>query len=611
MDPTAPLRTARELQKNGRTDEALSLLRDAIRRGLLDPESLDKAGRFVQKHQPSANAPIEVMLLGQWTTSWLGNALTAEAWGRGSALRVAEGGYDTILQDLVALRSRPKAPDALVLLPWSGKLDERKDPHEAILRDELEFWSQAWGLARELGSRLIQVGYDWVTPGPEGVHLAGSRGGRLRLIRDLNDALRDALPDNSYFVDLDAISGGFGRARFYDLRRYFWTKQPVSEEGTVELAKHLWAGIRALRTGPKKVLVLDLDNTLWGGVVGETGPHGIGLGETPEGEAFRAIQAHARALTDRGVLLAVASKNNHADAREPFDVNPGMALKFDHIAAFEACWEPKGTTIARIAETLNLGLDSFVFLDDNPAEREQVRQALPDVEVVEVGEEPAEFLRALESGLWFEAGQLTEADRQRAGQYVVERERRDLRAAFTSIEDYLQSLEMSAEIRPVDEADLPRVVQLLAKTNQFNLTTRRHSQAEVERMLSDPRSVSRTFRVRDRFGDYGLVAVLLGVPEDADTIRINTWLMSCRVIGRTVEQLCLREFAEAASGLGFRRILGEFIPTKKNALVADLYDRLGFARVEAAEGAEGTRYRLDLDGAELPVTYVRGRSEPR
>jgi FkbH-like protein len=612
IDQADLFRSLTGLRKAGRIDEALALLRDALRRGKLSAEEIDRAGRFLQKaFDPGGGASakaLRVTLLGQCTTSWIVPALAAVAWGRGSAVHASEGGYDNVIQDLVGLQSAPARPDVVVLLPWGGRLAGRGDAPAQIVEDEVNFWRQAWGLVTGgLGARLIQVGYDWVTPGALGYHVAGRPGGPVRLVRELNAALQDALPEGAYFLDLDAVSGTLGRTAFYDMRRYYWTKQPFSEAGTVELARHLWAGVRALTTGPKKVLVLDLDNTLWGGVVGETGPHGIGLGESPEGEAFRAFQKHAKELADRGVVLAVASKNNPADAREPFEVNDGMHLKLDQIAAFEASWEPKGTTIARIAETLSLGLDSFVFFDDNPAEGEQVRQALPDVEVVDVPEEPAEFVRILQSGLWFETAGLTTADHERAGQYTVERQRRELQQNFTSLDDYLRSLEMTAEVRPIDEGEMPRVVQLLGKTNQFNLTTRRHTAEDVGRMLADPRSIGMTVRIRDKFGDYGLVAVMIGVPaeDEADAVRVDTWLMSCRVIGRTAEQFTLRQFLERAMARGYRRVVGEFLPTKKNALVAELYDRLGFARAEGDAPAEGgVRYGLDLDRAEPPVTFV-------
>ncbi len=598
------------LRKQGKIDQALKLLGEALRRGRLSSEEIDRAGRFIQKAlDPSGSTAsakaLKVALLGQCTTSWIAPALSATAWGRGSAVHVSEGGYDNILQDLFGLQVAPARPDVVVLLPWGGRLAGRGGPAAQVVEDEVNFWRQAWSLVTGgLGARLIQVGYDWVTPGALGYNVASRAGGPVRLVRELNSALQDALPEGAYFVDLDAVSGTLGRASFYDMRRYYWTKQPFSEAGTIELARHLWAGARALTTGPKKVLVLDLDNTLWGGVVGETGPHGVGLGESPEGEAFRGFQKHAKELADRGVVLAVASKNNPADAREPFEINDNMHLKLDHIAAFEASWEPKGVTIARMAETLSLGLDSFVFFDDNPAEGEQVRQALPDVEVVDVPEEPAEFVRILQSGLWYETAGLTQADRERAGQYTVERQRRELQQNFTSLDDYLRSLDMTAEVRPIDEAEMPRVVQLLGKTNQFNLTTRRHTAEDVGRMLADPRSIGLTVRIKDKFGDYGLVAVMIGVPDEgSDAVRVDTWLMSCRVIGRTAEQFTLRQFLERAMALGYRRVVGEFLPTKKNALVADLYDRLGFSRDGgAAEG--GVRYLLDLERTEPPVTFV-------
>ena len=421
-----------------------------------------------------------------------------------------------------------------------------------------------------------------------GHNLAGSDGGPVSTVSAMNRALRRELPKGAYFLDLGQLSGTIGRASFYDMRRYFWTKQPFSESGSVQLAHQLFAGIRALTTGPKKVLVVDLDNTLWGGVVGETGPLGIGLGEGPDGEAFRAFQKHVKGLAARGVVLAIASKNNLKDAIEPFETNPEMLLKLADFAACEINWEPKGTTLVRLAKTLNLGLDSFVFFDDNPAEREQVRQALPEVEVVEVPEDPAEYVRALQAGCWFETTGLTDEDLLRTSQYVVERQRRELENSSGSLDDYLRSLEMIGEVSPIDEPDLQRVVQLLAKTNQFNLTTRRHSREEVLALLSTPGAIGMTIRVRDRFGDHGLIGVVIGVPEsgrDVPSLRIETWLMSCRVIGRTVEQFTFRVLLDQANRrCGYRRIIGEYLPTAKNALVRDLYGSLGFQPLGEVSG---------------------------
>jgi FkbH-like protein len=596
------------MRKEGRIHEALDLLRDALNRDRLAPEEIDRAGRFIQKAHADGRqdqGTVRIHLLGQCTTSWLMPALTAVAWGRGQACTVTEAGYDNVLQDLNRLAAGLQAPDVVVLIPWTQRLFGGSGPVADRVEDELLFWRHAWQVAGRMGARILQVGYDWMIPRSEGYGLAGETGSSVDLVRAANAGLRQDRPPGSYFLELELVSGMMGREAFYDPRRYHWTKQPFSERAVVRLAEHLWAGVRALTTGPKKVLVLDLDNTLWGGVVGETGPLGIALGEGPDGEAYRAFQKHVKELSRRGVVLAVASKNNAADGLEPFEKNPGMILGLDDIAATEINWEPKGTTIRRIAETLNLGLDSFVFFDDNPAEREQVRRAIPEVSVVDVPAEPAEYTRALQAGLWFETASLTEADRARAEQYAVERKRRDLQQSAGSMEDYLRSLEMLAEVREIDEADLMRVVQLLAKTNQFNLTTRRHSREDVLRLLALPDAISMTLRVEDRFGDHGLVGVMIAVPAEDDprVLRVDTWLMSCRVVGRTVEDFSFGALLERARSLGYREIHGEYIPTKKNALVSQLYDRMGFRRVRVGDD-QAVLFVLEVAAAARPTAYL-------
>lgn len=594
------------LHREGRAAEALPELRLALARGALSPEEMDRAGRFIRKCLAAGARPAQrVLLLGQCTTAWLTTMLTAVGWAHGTLLRVEDGEYDNILQELSRLSGEP--PDAVIFVPWTQRLlGDAQRPAADRVEDEVAFWRQAWTAARERGvARIVQVGYDWVGPGPAGHHLGAAPDGDVARVRSANARLREALGPG-YFVDLEQVSGLLGRGAFYEPRQYFWTRQPFSTAGLQALSEHLLAGVRALAGGPKKVLVLDLDNTLWGGVVGETGPLGIALGESPDGEAFRSFQQYVKGLAQRGTVLAVASKNNPADAREPFEKNPDMLLKLEDFAAFDASWDPKGLALQRIAATLNLGLDSFVFFDDNPAEREQIRQALPEVEVVLVPEDPAEYVRALAAGLWFESARQTLEDRQRSRQYAVERQRRDLERSFGSMEDYLRSLEMRARVAALEEADLQRVVQLLGKTNQFNLTTRRHGEPEVRRIVDEQRGLAFTLRLEDRFGDSGLVGLVLGAPvADAEvpTLRVDTWLMSCRVIGRTLEHLTLRVLVDRALALGYRRLVGEYIPTKKNALVARLYDDLGFTRVAESDGGR-VSYELDIPPAVLPVTFI-------
>ena len=600
---------ARLLRNEGRVEEAALSLRDGLRRGSFSAEGIEKAGRQVASFLNSVDSPtLDVLVLGQCTTHWVSTCLAAVAWGGGAAIRTVDGQYDNIIQELMSAAASGRRFDAVVLLPWHERLlgGDQSDGQTRVA-EELAFWQQAWNIvSTQMSSRLVQVGYDWISPGPLGNHLSGRRHGPVQQVRQMNERLLAALPASAYFVDLDQASGVMGRDRFYDTRRYAWTKQPFSEAGAVRLAEHLWSGLRAMTTGPKKVLVLDLDNTLWGGVVGETGPLGVEIGEGAAGESFKAFQLYAKALASRGVLLTVSSKNNPDDAREPFEKNPALPLKLTDFAAFEASWEPKSVAIARMAKTLQLGLDSFVFFDDNPAEREHVRQMLPEVEVVEVPEEPALYIRALEAGQWFEAVDITAEDTERTEQYRAEAQRRSLQGSFTSMDDYLASLTMRGEVRDVNETDLARVVQLLGKTNQFNLTTRRHNLDVLRATLAAPRSVGLTVRIADRFADYGLVAVLIGVEEPGQpvpTLRVDTWLMSCRVIARTVEEFCLNCLIEAARSLGYARLVGHYLPTKKNLLVADLYDRLGFRRTgDASESC--ISYDLDLGTAAPATTFV-------
>jgi FkbH-like protein len=596
------LREATRLRREGRSAEALSLLRRALAEGALPPAKLGNAGRFVQKAIAGGDleARLQVLVLGQLTTNYLAQALSAVAWSEGVALELREGDYDTVLQTLLALET---APDVVILLPWTQRLLAAGERSlSARIDDELSFWGQAWARVEALGSRLVQVGYDWTGPGPGGY----ASGETLPLIREAESALRAAAPSGTFWVDLQGAAGELGRRSFYDPRSYHWTKQPFSTEGVAWLAQHLWAGVRALTTGPKKVLVLDLDNTLWGGVVGEEGPRSVRVGgEQPEGAAYLAFQRHALRLSQRGVVLAVCSKNNLADAKEPFEVNPDMALSLSDFAAFEASWDPKSVAIARIAETLRLGLDAFVFFDDNPVERAEVRAALPQVAVVEAPSDPADYVRVLESGLYFEAARVQEADRQRAQQYQAEAQRREVHQSAVSLDDYLRSLDMRGHAAPVEEPDLPRVVQLIAKTNQFNLTTRRHSEGEVRRLLADERTLHLALRLHDRFGDYGLIGVVLGVPLEGEptTCRLDTWLMSCRAIGRGVEDFTLNGVADAARALGYESLLGEFRQSAKNAPVADLFSRFGF---EPAGEHEGThRFRLELASFSGAQTFVQ------
>ncbi len=362
-----------------------------------------------------------------------------------------------------------------------------------------------------------------------------------------------------------------------------------------------------------KVLAVDLDNTLWGGIAGETED----VRELSIGPEYAALQHHLRALHDRGVLLAACSKNNPEDAERPFREHPGMVLARTDFAAFTANWRDKAENLAAIAGTLHVGLDAVVFLDDNPVERDWVRQQLPEVEVVECGDGPKAMLAALRDGFYFDSAAVTPEDLVRHRSFEADAARRGHEAAGGGLDEFLRGLEMVLEVRPVAAASLERVAQLVNKTNQFNLTSRRHTAARLAEMAASEEWWCREFRLRDRFGDHGIIGVLLAEkteerkngkteerakteetgkcgnrhPETGNSCwRVDSWLLSCRVLGRRLEEAMFAALADEAGANGVRELVGDYLPTPKNGLAAALYPRLGFRD----EG--GGHFRLDLTG---------------
>ena len=350
--------------------------------------------------------------------------------------------------------------------------------------------------------------------------------------------------------------------------------------------------------------MLDLDNTVWGGVIGDDGMEGIVLGQgSPLGEAYSAFQDYARELSRRGVILAVCSKNDEANALEPFEKHPDMVLRRGDIASFVANWSDKAGNIRAIAEELNIGLDSLVFIDDNPFERNLVRQELPMVAVPEVSDDPVGFPIALSGAGYFEGLSVTDEDRERTSQYQGNKARDALKASATDLAGYLRGLEMRLVVKRFDRIGLQRIVQLINKSNQFNLTTRRYTDEDVIAVMADPDAFGLQLRLLDRFGDNGVIAIVIGRLQANKDLLIDTWLMSCRVLGRQVEPTTLNLIAAEASRLGARRLVGEYIPTKKNGMVKDHYARLGFTVMET-DASGGSRAMLDLAGFVPAETFI-------
>jgi FkbH-like protein len=407
-------------------------------------------------------------------------------------------------------------------------------------------------------------------------------------------------------VDLARFAGWVGLHQWHDAAQWHVAKFAIGPDAVPLAADAIARVLGAMRGTSRKALVLDLDNTLWGGIIGDDGVDGIAIGQgSARGEAFLAIQQMALSLRQRGIVLAVCSKNDEDVARVPFRDHPDMVLREDHIAVFVANWGDKATNLRAIAAALNIGLDALVFLDDNPVERAQVRRELPMVAVPELPADPALYPRTLAAAGYFEAITFGDDDRVRADAYRANAER----AAFAGTSDmagYLQSLDMVADVRPFDSVNRARIAQLINKSNQFNLTTRRYTEREVAALEGDATHATLQFRLVDRFGDNGMIAVVILRPAAPDVLEVDTWLMSCRVLGRRMEEATLFHIVTAARARGATAVTGSYLPTAKNRMVADHYGKLGFTQTDA--GADGSsRWRLELAdyvAPDLPMRFT-------
>ena len=412
----------------------------------------------------------------------------------------------------------------------------------------------------------------------------------------INTGLREMADE--WGVDLVALDTRVNRdglAAWHDEALWHRAKQDV-----VPLAAPMYGDLvgrlLAARQGRShKCLVLDLDNTVWGGVIGDDGLEGIVLGHgNAQGEAFLAIQDYAREQSRRGVILAVCSKNDEANALEVFEHHPEMLLKRSDIASFVVNWQDKPTNLRMIADELNIGLDALVFVDDNPFERDLVRRELPVVAVPELPEEPSLWPQCIADAGYFEGVAVTDEDRARTRLYQGNLARETLKVSATDLPSYLRGLEMKLLWRHFDATGLQRVVQLINKTNQFNLTTRRHTEADVRALMEDRRAFGLQLRLIDRFGDNGIIGIVVGKLEAHDEVLLDTWLMSCRVLGRQVEEATLNLVAAQAQRFGAKRLVGDYLPTKKNAMVKEHYARLGFETVKQSTDGS-SRSILDLN----------------
>jgi FkbH-like protein len=425
--------------------------------------------------------------------------------------------------------------------------------------------------------------------------------GQAEAIAAVNRVLAErlgALPD-AYLLDYADLQARYGRARFVSEKKWATAKLPLSVDAIGWLAREWWRHISLFALPRAKVLALDLDNTLWGGVIGEDGLAGLKLSDEYPGVFYRNLQRAVLDIARRGVILAVVSKNNEADALRVFDEHPGMLIRREHLSGMRINWEPKAANLIALAEELNLGLDAFVFVDDNPAEREAVRRSLPEVIVPDLGDDPSAYADILRDLPALERLSASAEDGERARYYAQDRERRDLMAKTENLADFLASLDIGVSIAPVDAMSLPRAAQLTQKTNQLNTTTRRYTESQLAERLATPGWAGYVLSASDRFGDNGVVGVAI-VHTEGGVCDIDTLLLSCRVIGRQIETAFLAFLATRARETGAEQLQGWFLPTAKNAPARAIYEQAGLTCVRQDGEAQLWSLSLSPSAIETP-----------
>jgi FkbH-like protein len=607
----------------GPADEVYGALAALSRHRLnaLETLQLDRALQQigVTESRPTA---VRLALLGSSTVDHLIPGIRVAGLRHGLGIHSHLGSYGQYRQDLCGPSAalREFGPQYIVLSLTAREfiapitLGSTHEEAELALHRAVEGLQGLWGLAREtFGATVIQQTFlDTSAP------LFGSFERRVpaspaRLVRRLNELVIEAAANSQVQIfDLALAAERTGLDQWFESKLWLQAKMQIAPQAVPEYGERLVRFVAALRGLSKKCLVLDLDNTLWGGVIGDDGTNGILLGEgTARGEAHLALQHYARDLKERGIVLAVCSKNDPDIASRAVEEHPEMILRLKDFACFAANWQPKPENLRMIAAKLNLGIDSLVFVDDNPAERAAVREALPMVAVPELPEDAAGYVECIAQAGYFETSAFTSDDRERAQRYTENLIREADRGSAHDLNEYLAGLNMSTVYGAVQEVDIPRVAQLINKTNQFNPTTQRYSLEQVTKFCKDEANTVLQFRLVDRFGDNGLVSTMIMRPaaQQPGVLDIDTWVMSCRVFGRELEIEVMNIAVEKARERGAGVLRGKYIQSAKNVVVKDLYERLGFTRIDCAE-RETALWQLAVDSYRPQPTQIRRTTQP-
>ena len=556
--------------------------------------------------------PIKIALIGDTATQFLATAIKGMGIEHGYNIDLFEAEYNQVERLFMDPTSELYEFDAdmIVVFQSTHKLGERHSqlPVEQQLTladDRLDFIVSICENPVLANKKIIYFNYPEIEDTVFGSYANKVTSSLSYQVRKLNYELMNLAQQypNLFICDIAGLQNKLGRDVMFTTNVYVSTEMVLSIESLPYVASRVMDIVCAIKGQFKKCLILDLDNTIWGGVIGDDGLEGIQLGHgLGIGKAFTEFQMWVKKLKQRGIIICVASKNNEETAKEPFEKHPDMILKLDDIAVFQANWETKVDNIRTIQSILNIGFDSMVFLDDNPFERNMVRENIPDITVPELPQDPGDYLEYLYSLNLFETASFSNADKDRTKQYQVEAKRVSLSKTFTNEADFLKSLNMVSTVSGFTKFNTPRVAQLSQRSNQFNLRTIRYTETDITTMAENPDVIDLSFTLEDKFGDNGLIAVVIMKKLDEETLFVDTWFMSCRVLKRGMENFTLNTMVEQARVAGYKKIVGEYLPTPKNKMVENHYVSLGFTKIESVATAQ---YELNVESYQLRECYIK------
>ena len=531
---------------------------------------------------------IKIAVLGDSATQLLVKAL--KGWGMelGFQFDIYEADYDQIERQVFDKESELYSfkPEFVIIFHSTQKLlkafyKTSKSEKNYFAEKRIEKISNLYeALSDKLKSKIIYFNYIENNDSAFGNYANKTNFSSLYQVRKINYELMNLSQSykNLFINDISSLHNIYGSAFCIDSKIYINTDTVFSIDFLPYVAKNVCDIILSISGRFKKCIILDLDNTLWGGIIGDDGIEKIQIGDLGIGKAFTEFQMWIKQLKQRGIILAVCSKNNEDTAKEPFEQHPEMVLKLDDIAVFVANWDNKADNIKYIQGILNIGFDSMVFLDDNPFERNIVKAHIPEITVPELPEDPAEYLNYLQKLNLFETASFTDGDEQRTQQYKEEAQRAIVKTKFINEDDFLSSLNMVSDVKPFDKFNIPRVSQLTQRSNQFNLRTIRYTEDEIQKIVDSNDYFTLSFTLEDKYGNYGLISVII-VKKQESSLFIDTWIMSCRVLKRGMENFVLNNIADFATKNNYKEIVGEYIPTPKNSMVENHYKNLGFEQI--------------------------------